>query len=208
MIFCDIGNTYFHFCHNGRIWKENEKTLSFKDGEIFYISVNPRFESKLLKLHPKAINLATYFELDTGYKGLGIDRVAVCSAIEEGVIVDAGSAITIDVMQGGMHLGGCILLGLSSAIKAYADISPALNMMPDLSIELDLLPQSTKEALGYGILKGTIGMIEEISKEKQIYFCGGDGKFFSKFFPQSLYDETLIFRGMKKAWENYNEKTF
>lgn len=206
MILCDIGNTYFHFYHNGCIWKESEKTLSFKQEQIFYISVNPNFESKFLKLQPQAINLAPYFRLDTGYEGLGIDRVAVCSAIQDGVIIDAGSAITVDVMRNGVHLGGYILPGIASLLKTYTDISPALSVMPNLSVDLDLLPQNTKEALGYGILKSIIEMIKKTSKGERVYFCGGDGKFFSKFFPQSLYDETLVFVGMKKAWEYYSEK--
>lgn len=202
-MFCDIGNTYFHFYHKGCIWKENPKNLSKKEGEIFYISVNPEYEKKLLALHSSCINLAPFFTLDTGYIGLGIDRIAVCEAIQEGVIVDAGSAITIDVMQGGMHLGGYILPGIASFIEMYGKISPALKVMPDLSVEFDLLPQNTKEALGCGILKSIVGMIKEVSGGKKIYFCGGDGKFFSKFFDDSVYDDTLIFKGMQKAYENY-----
>ena len=31
---------------------------------------------------------------------------------------------------------------------------------------------------------------------------GGDGKFFSKFFSNSIFDRTLIFRGMLKAIKN------
>lgn len=205
MILCDIGNTYFHFYHNGRIWKESPKNLLKKEGEIFYISVNPLYEKKLLALHSSCINLASFFTLDTGYVGLGIDRVAVCEAIQEGVIVDAGSAITIDVMQGGMHLGGYILPGIASFVEMYSKISPALKVMPDLSVEFDLLPQNTKEALGCGILKSIVGMIEEVSGGKRIYFCGGDGKFFSKFFKDSIYDDTLIFKGMQKAYENYQD---
>ncbi|WP_027327515.1 type III pantothenate kinase [Helicobacter pametensis] len=206
MILCDVGNTYFHFYQNGKIWKENLKNLSSKKEKVFYISVNPEFESALLKHHHSCINLAPFFALDTGYVGLGIDRIAACEVIEEGVVVDAGSAITIDVMQGGMHLGGYILPGIGSFVDMYAKISPALKVMPDLSVGFDLLPQNTREALGYGILKSIVGVIDDASKGKKIYFCGGDGKFLARFFDQSIYDDTLVFQGMQKALERYMQK--
>lgn len=206
MILCDIGNTYFHFYHRGRFWKETPETLSLKQGDVFYISVNPVFEQKLLQIQKNCINLAPFFWIKTSYVGLGIDRIAGCEGLYDGILVDAGSAITIDMMQKGIHLGGYILPGIASFIQMYREISPALNVMPSLSIDLTLLPQNTQEALGYGILKSIISCIEQVSKDKKIYFCGGDGKFFSKFFPNAIYDRSLVFKGMQKALERYFEK--
>lgn len=206
MILCDVGNTFFHFFQEGRIWKESFERLQTKAEDIFYISVNPLAEKKLCQYNQNAIDLAPYFSLETRYQGLGIDRIAACKSIFDGVVIDAGSAITIDVMQQGVHLGGYILPGVTSYIEMYKRISPALDVLPSLSTELNALPQNTKEALGYGMLKSIIGLIDEASKEKNIYFCGGDGKFFSKFFAKGIYDETLIFRGMEKALEHYYEK--
>lgn len=206
MILCDVGNSFFHFYQEGRIWKESLEKLQTKSKDIFYISVNALAEKKLCQANQHAINLAPYFSLNTTYQGLGIDRIAVCECIFDGVVIDAGSAITIDVMQEGVHLGGYILPGITSYIEMCRKISPALDVLPSLSMEFDALPQNTQEALGYGMLKSMIGLIDEISREKSIYFCGGDGKFFSKFFTKSIYDETLIFRGMKKALERYGKK--
>ncbi len=44
-------------------------------------------------------------------------------------------------------------------------------------------------------------MLQNTCLEKNIYFTGGDGKFFSKFFKHSIYDKMLVFRGMQKAIE-------
>ena len=44
-------------------------------------------------------------------------------------------------------------------------------------------------------------MLKDTCKDKKVYFTGGDGQFFSKFFKKSIYDRALIFRGMKKAIE-------
>lgn len=207
MILCDIGNTFLHFYQEGRIWKESpQKLLRKRDDEIFYISVSKRSLEELLKVCPKSINLAPYFTLDTAYRGLGIDRIAACQTISDGVVIDAGSAITIDIMQDGMHLGGYILPGISSYLRLFSGISERLKMMPDLSLDLDLMPQNTKEAISLGILKSIVTFIQEVSKGKMIYFSGGDGKFFSKFFKNSIYNEMLVFNGMLKAMEVYYEK--
>lgn len=207
MILCDIGNTFLHFYQNGRVWKESpQKILRKREDEIFYISVSSKNLNALLEICPKCVNLAPYFSLDTAYRGLGIDRIAACQTISDGVVIDAGSAITIDIMQEKMHLGGYILPGISSYIRLFSGISDRLNLMPDLSLDLDLLPQNTQEAISLGILKSIITFIQEVSKGKNIYFLGGDGKFFSKFFKNSIYNEMLVFNGMKKAMEVYYEK--
>ena len=46
-------------------------------------------------------------KFETSYEGLGIDRLA-CSFQDNCVIVDAGSAITVDIMEEGIHKGGFI----------------------------------------------------------------------------------------------------
>lgn len=205
MILCDIGNSYFHFYQEGRLWKEALKKLQTKHHAIFYISVNSLAEKTLCQFNSNAINLAPYFCFQTQYQGLGIDRISACKSITDGVVVDAGSAITIDVMENGMHLGGYILPGVLSYLEAYKRISPALDVHPSFCAQLDELPQNTQEALGYGMLRSIIYLIKDISLDKNIYFCGGDGKFFSKFFEKGIYDETLIFKGMQKALECYYE---
>lgn len=207
MILCDIGNTFLHFYHEGRVWKEfPQKILRKREDKIFYISVSNKNLEALLNICPQSINLAPYFTLDTAYRGLGIDRIAACQTISDGVVIDAGSAITIDIMQDGMHLGGYILPGIASYLRLFSGVSERLRIMPDLSLDLDLMPQNTKEAISLGMLKSIVNFIQEVSKGKIIYFSGGDGKFFSKFFKNSIYNEMLVFNGMQKAMEVYYEK--
>lgn len=202
MLLCDIGNTFFHFFYKGRVWKEQPNALSRKKEDvcIYYISVNSRNERKLLESHSNCKNIASLITLDTIYKGLGIDRKAACFGIENGVIVDAGSAITIDIIQECVHLGGYILPGIESYKRLFSNID-VLNVEFNLSVALDNLPQNTRDAVSYGYLKSIILGIDSIAKNNQIYFTGGDGKFLSRFFPNSLYDNTLVFKGMEKAIE-------
>ncbi len=200
MILCDVGNSCFHFFYDGKIWRENINAITKKSKEytIYYISVNPRNEKKLLESHKNCQNIANLVEIDSVYQGLGIDRKVACLSVSNGVIVDAGSAITIDVMQENIHLGGCILPGIEGYRNLFSTID-TLNVDFNLHLNLDLLPQNTKDAVSYGCLKSIILSIENLAKDNNIYFTGGDGKFLSRFFKHSFYDDTLIFRGMIKV---------
>jgi type III pantothenate kinase len=115
------------------------------------------------------------------------------------VIVDAGSAITVDIMAGGLHLGGYIMPGLFALQKSFATISPRLDMTINPNTQLDLLPQNSLEAISYGAIKPIILMLKESQKDKKLYFTGGDGKFFAKFFNNAIYDSSLVFKGMLKV---------
>lgn len=200
MILCDIGNTFLHFYNHGKVWKEEPHQLSSKDSSevIIYISVNEESTKSLLYSHPKCFDLTPYLYLDTAYKGLGIDRIASCLAIPNGTIVDAGSAITIDTMHNGIHLGGCILPGIERYRELFSTID-VLDCDFNLSVDLDAFPQNTQDAISYGVLKSIVSMIAQSSKGKKIYFTGGDGKFLSRYFPNSIYDDLLIFKGMQNA---------
>lgn len=200
MILCDIGNSNADFYQDGKVWTMPHKQLKefITTEKVYYISVNEALNSTL---HAKSnfINLEPFFTFDTIYQGMGIDRIAACSTISDGMIVDAGSAITVDIMSGGMHLGGFILPGLSAYEKCYASISPRLMLPLNPSISLDALPQKTNDAISYGVVKSIIMLLEVTCKDKRIFFTGGDGKFFSKFFSNAIFDRTLVFRGMLKA---------
>ncbi|QCD53070.1 type III pantothenate kinase [Campylobacter sp. RM16192] len=202
MILCDIGNTNATIFEDGKISKIGiDKFQNFKRNEkIYYISVNDSINQKLQN-DKNFVNLEPFFEIDTIYKTLGIDRVVNCYSIDDGVIVDAGSAITIDVMASKMHLGGCIVPGISQSLKAYENISPRLKIALNSQIQLDALPQKTADAISYGIVKPIVLLIENISNNSKIYFTGGDGEFLSRFFKNGIYDRLLIFRGMQKLIE-------
>jgi len=190
MLLYDVGNT------NIKCYKDGKVTIveQFSDEPFYYISVNSK-----IKDFKNGIDLAPYFKLKTNYKGMGVDRVAVCLAIEEGVIVDAGSAVTVDIMRGGVHEGGFIMVGINAYKESFANISTALKFDLDKSIDINNLPQSTHEALNFATFKSLYLMIKEVSKDKKLYFCGGDGAMLSRYFKGSVYKKDLVFLGMKKV---------
>ena len=203
MILCDIGNSFLHFYYRGRVWREAKTQLTPKDPKevIIFISVNEDSAKSLLDSHPYCFDLLPFVSLDTNYKGLGVDRIVACNAITDGVIVDAGSAITIDIMHQAIHLGGCIMPGISRYREMFSSIA-VLDCEFNLGVALDTFPQNTKDAVSYGMLKSILLMIENLSKGKKIYFTGGDGKFLSRFFENCIYDDLLIFKGMQNIFTN------
>jgi type III pantothenate kinase len=199
MILCDIGNTSYDFLINNQHQKVflNEN-LPQRNEPIYYISVNEKATTKLLNIYPNAINLETLLTFQTSYVGMGIDRKVACYGYEDCVIVDAGSAITVDIMENGEHKGGFILPGLRKFHDIYAQISPKLDFDFALKQNFDKIPQNTQDAISYSILKATILPIKEIVLNKKLLFTGGDGEFLSSFFSESIYKKDLIFENMKR----------
>ncbi len=202
MILCDIGNSDAKILENTKFSSLNfeEFTAFESDEKVFYINVNHSLKRTVAQ-KSNFINLEPYFRFDTIYQGLGVDRIAACYIIDEGVVVDAGSAITIDVMSNSMHLGGFILPGIASFRKAYAEISPILKCEFNTQISLDAFPQRTIDALSYGVFKSMFLLIQNTAHNKKLYFTGGDGQFLANFFDKAIYDKMLVFRGMKKVLE-------
>ena len=205
MILCDIGNTTYDFLINGKHKKYflDEKVPKF-DEEIYFVSVNEKATKKLLKKNPHAKNINKFLKFSTIYQGLGIDRAVACSFQDNCVIVDAGSAITVDIMEEGVHKGGFILLGLERFKKSYPKISKKLKFDFEKNINLDKIPLRTFDAIQYAMLKSIILPIKEVSLNKKIIFTGGDGEFLSKYFENSIYKKDLIFENMKRIIDANN----
>lgn len=202
----DAGNTFVKIFIDGKISGLSPKEfLKFSSKERFYfINVNQNLNQKFKK-HKNFINLKEYFEFKTNYTGLGIDRIAACYTIKNGVVVDAGSAITVDVMEDGFHKGGFIMPGINIFLNAFEEISPVLKTYFNSNLDISKLPNSTSDALNYTIISSVINLIKNISTNQNIFFTGGDGEFFSRFFTNSIYDKNLIFRAMQMVVKkNFN----
>ena len=198
MQLCDIGNSFVKLYDNGKIISYSfEEFAKFKPKkQTYFINVNPKIRLD----NDKFIDMSGYFmDFKTKYIGLGIDRIAGCYTIKDGVVVDVGTAITVDIMENGVHVGGFILPGINATLEQYRAISPALFVHFNSSVDINLAPQTTANAISYGIINSVVLCVEKVAKDKAIYFTGGDGHFFCQFFKRSIYDKALIFRGMIKA---------
>lgn len=205
MILCDIGNSTYHFLIKGKHKKYliDEEIPSFKK-DIYYVSVNKKASKKLLKINPHAKDIKKYLDFKTKYIGLGLDRAVACTFVKNAIIVDAGSAITVDIMENKKHKGGFILPGFRAFMKTYPKISKKLKFDFEKNINLDKIPLQTKDAIQYAMLKSIILPIKEVAKNKNIIFTGGDGLVLSGYFENSVYKKDLIFENMKRIIDANN----
>jgi type III pantothenate kinase len=117
---------------------------------------------------------------------LGVDRwLAMLAAFKLGggasVIVDGGTALTIDVLDGnGQHVGGYILPGLNLLRDSLAD-NTAISLDPNNTNENTELGNSTDTAVRHGSLAMLVAIIESVARKAasteaavSTYFTGGD----------------------------------
>ena len=198
MLLCDIGNTSYHFLDENRDYKESVKSFSPEsiNENIYYICVNPQIK-KVLENLDNWIDLAAHVDMKHYYETMGVDRIFACEAIDNGVIIDAGSAITVDVVENGVFQGGFIYPGTIAKNQTYKNISSALEYPFNYKLDLNTLPKNSKDAISYGYLKTLYA--EVTSYKKDIYLTGGDAELLLDIFSNATLDKNLIFDGMKKV---------
>lgn len=198
MLLCDIGNTSYHFLDaSGRDFKESVTTFNPQtiQERVYFISVNSYVTQKLQELK-NWIDLSAYVSRANYYETMGIDRIFAVEAIEHGVVLDAGSAITVDRVENGVFLGGFIYPGKRAMQQTYANISPALEYSFNFDVGLDIMPKNSQDAISYGYLKTLYSEVS--SYNLPIVLTGGDAKDFAQVFRDAKVEEFLIFSGMKK----------
>jgi len=200
ILLADIGNTHFHV-YDGK----NVEHLSYDDAikkyanvEMLYISVKHTLSENIEHIKTWT-NISSSLYIKGEYDTMGVDRKALCLSYDEGIYVDVGSAITVDVVEKGEYKGGFILPGIRASLKSYGSISSVLDVSLEEALDISSLPYTTKEQISYGIIASIKALIDMHSQDKKLYFTGGDGKFLSTFFDDAVYDETLVFQGMQKA---------
>lgn len=200
MTLVDIGNTHFHIYDGIKVEHLNymDAIEKYKDENLYYISVKHQISEDIASIKNWA-NISLLMRIEGEYETMGVDRKALCLSHPNGIFVDAGSAITVDIVEEGYYKGGFILPGIRAYLKSYERISEALKV--ELSIDLDLtkLPTTTKEQISYGIIASIKALIDKHKDGKTLYMTGGDGKFLASFFDDAIYDETLVFQGMMKV---------
>jgi len=200
MLLADIGNTHFHICDGEKVehLAYEEAIEKYRERSLYYISVKHHLEDKIKKIKSWK-NISNSIFLEGGYDTMGVDRKALCLSRRDGILVDAGSAITVDVMEDGIYQGGYIFPGIRAMLESYSTISPALDTGLNEMISLEQLPTTTKDGISYGIIASIKALIDKHAKSHTLYFTGGDGKFLSSFFEEAVYDEMLVFEGMQEA---------
>lgn len=158
----------------------------------------------------------------------GIDRLlAAFAAVKNGgnvpmLVVDAGSAITVDVVQNQTFCGGAIFPGLSVLSATYPTISKKLPLVPipgfpdtyNNDVEPPIYPgKNTEDAILTGLYWGTIGAIRQFydmvfpKKDARVILTGGDAEFLwaglSQVIPlqQVTHCDTLVLDGINLCFD-------
>lgn len=124
-------------------------------------------------------------------ESVGIDRLLNAVAINArrpagrpAVVVDAGSAITVDaVTPDGAFIGGAIAIGLGVSARALHEFTYWLPLV-QVSAAPAPVGKSTPEAMQSGLFWGTVGAIKELVRrvaarldgDPLVYLTGGDGE--------------------------------
>lgn len=148
---------------------------------------------------------------------LGADRIAaVVGALarfqRDVIVVDAGTAITVDVvLRGGRHLGGVIMPGMH---MLAASMHKNTARLPKVAVRKpnDLIGRSTDEGIRSGIFNGTTMMVSGFIKELKrkygkSFFCvstGGSGALLAKHIKEiQKYDADLCMYGTLTIYYRY-----
>lgn len=153
---------------------------------------------------------------------LGMDRVAAVVGARvmcpEGplVVVDAGSCVTVDLLDGGdCYRGGAILPGMAMRFRAMHEFTAALPLVQLTDAERDgseatpLTGRSTRASMVAGVCNAMVYEIEGFMRDYErqlpgvkLFLTGGNAVFFAKrlFFP-NFATPYLMYVGLEKLLE-------
>jgi type III pantothenate kinase len=148
---------------------------------------------------------------------VGIDRlfdaVAANSRRTTGMpaaIIDAGSAVTVDLLDGsGAFVGGAILPGLRLMAKALHDYTALLPLIEPPSQAPPLPGTATIPAVEAGIFWAVAGGIEALLRQYrslcrasvEVFLTGGDGPRLEAIVPQAQHWPTMTLEGIRLSAE-------
>jgi type III pantothenate kinase len=122
------------------------------------------------------------------------------------VIIDCGTAITIDAMNNqGCHLGGLIVPGMDLMSAALVGSAAGIELKDLDSGNVSLLGSSTESAVAGGILYATVALVDrvcqdlkfELGKETKVVITGGDAVRIMPLLSQRVrHDPDLVLKGL------------
>ncbi len=137
----------------------------------------------------------------------GVDRWLVLLAARRRcrgacVVVDAGSALTVDYLSGdGLHYGGMIIPGVALMVGALFRSTEAVKVELDDLSEMDRYGRNTLECVKVGLSSVYRGVFSRFEAE-QVLLTGGDASLLRELFPVAPdVCPDLVFEGLKIAYQ-------
>lgn len=128
------------------------------------------------------------------------------------IVIDFGTAVTVDAVRDGKHLGGFIVPGLTSLRSALAKDTADLNLFlepnqsdDEFDAHSTLLATNTESAILGGTLYMSAAFINQIimdlnaqlKTEFKVFLTGGDAKTFVNLIDaNAILEEDLVLKGM------------
>ncbi|MDR2010443.1 MAG: type III pantothenate kinase [Bacteroidales bacterium] len=177
------------YCIISSVNKINEKLLFFLENNLNTI------------FFTHGMNLPVDIEYKTP-ETLGLDRLASvvgADALFPGkniLVIDAGTAITYDLVLNKKYLGGTISPGILTRFKALHTFTEKLPLLNINEEEKGLYGNTTKSAIILGVqngvmyeIMGNIKAFKEKYNDLAVIFTGGDTFFFEKSFKFCIFVE-------------------
>jgi type III pantothenate kinase len=154
---------------------------------------------------------------------VGTDRLLAAAAADRlrtpgraAIVVDAGSAITVDLVSAdGAFEGGVILPGLRIMGQALDAQTDALPFVPGSLTEAPppVVGKSTEAAIRSGMYWGAVGavrevvsrMVKQLPTEPELFLAGGDAQHFAPYLDGQLHIAAdLVFAGLALVYRHLN----
>lgn len=219
VLLLDIGNTFVHWRYRQSEGSSSVDDLQLENlpidladiSQVFYAAVadSSRWVHGLGPLgHVQRIRcerpLLELLKSEYESLQLGIDRwlamLGACSVHgvqDPALIVDVGTAVTFDVLKGGVHRGGWICPGLytwSASITQHTNIAVPHKREPQYSLGLN-----TIDAIAHGWMVSMTAIIRQTMADqslKKLVITGGHGNVFRASFPEADYFNNLVLDGL------------
>ncbi|MBQ5895392.1 MAG: type III pantothenate kinase [Bacteroidaceae bacterium] len=189
------------------------------------ITEQPALTDELSKLECPVVrfNNTLKLPLDIKYRTphtLGSDRLAAAvgawseAAGRNIIIIDAGSAITVDFIdRNGNYLGGNIAPGIKMRLKALHEYTALLPMI-EKEGETPAIGYDTETAIRSGVINGICheidGYINEFKQKYSdvlVFLTGGDEKTLKNRVKNCIFaDKYLVAKGLNRILKDYGNK--
>jgi len=179
------------------------------------------FLARTFGIKPLFVNHKNAGMMVRGYDAeqLGADRLVAAMAAYERyknpvIVIDAGTAITIDLVNArGEFTGGMIVPGLGTAAESLferAEKLPLVKLTPPRSVR----GKDTRSAINSGIVLGCAGMVDHLVRElmresrtrASVVATGGDAGLLKRMCRTiGKVHPHLVLEGLRIIWERNNQ---
>lgn len=151
---------------------------------------------------------------------VGVDRLVAATAAshiadrKDVVVIDAGTAVTIDAVSDGKFLGGTIFPGCETAFESLRRNAEQLPLIEKYHLPEKIIGKSTSEAIQSGVIYGQIGAIRYIAESMArqledpafIITGGGIQPFLSELPPDWKFVVGLVLDGVRRIAREQRRK--